>query len=120
MADESHVKELLKGVESWNAWREANPETKPDLRGFSFSEVSVPGHLIEMDVKKRYETVHLNEINLAEANLIDADLRDISMFGANLQRAMLAYTNLERTCLISADFRNASITRHHTEECRPS
>jgi len=109
MADEEHVKELLKGVESWNAWREANPDVKPDLRGFSFSKVSVPGHLIEMDVKKRYETVHLNEINLAGVNLIDADLRDISMFKANLQGSHFLYSNLEGTYLAFADLKHASI-----------
>jgi hypothetical protein len=31
MADQKHLDILKQGVEAWNAWREQNPSTRPDL-----------------------------------------------------------------------------------------
>jgi hypothetical protein len=33
MANLDHVKMLKQGVAAWNAWREKNPDIRPDLRG---------------------------------------------------------------------------------------
>lgn len=33
MANEEHLARLMQGVEAWNAWRKANPELRPNLRG---------------------------------------------------------------------------------------
>ena len=32
MANDEHLARLREGVEVWNNWREANPQTFPDLR----------------------------------------------------------------------------------------
>ena len=31
MADEEHLRTLELGPDAWNAWREANPDVRPDL-----------------------------------------------------------------------------------------
>jgi hypothetical protein len=31
MANDEHVAMLKKGVDAWNAWREENPDIRPDL-----------------------------------------------------------------------------------------
>jgi hypothetical protein len=31
MANEDHLEILRRGVEAWNAWREENPDIRPDL-----------------------------------------------------------------------------------------
>jgi hypothetical protein len=31
MANEEHLRILSNGLEAWNAWRNANPKTLPDL-----------------------------------------------------------------------------------------
>jgi hypothetical protein len=33
MANDDHVARLESGVAAWNAWREAAPDIRPDLRG---------------------------------------------------------------------------------------
>jgi hypothetical protein len=38
MADEHHLEILMRGVASWNQWREENPDVTPDL-----SDVSITG-----------------------------------------------------------------------------
>ena len=33
MANDEHVALLKKSVDAWNAWRDDNPEIRPDLKG---------------------------------------------------------------------------------------
>jgi uncharacterized protein YjbI with pentapeptide repeats len=58
MANDEHVAILKKGVAAWNAWRDENPDIRPDLSG----------------------------ANLNEANLNEADLRGADLSGANATR----------------------------------
>ena len=58
MANDGHVALLKQGVAAWNAWRDENPDTRPDLR----------------------------EADLREANLIEADLRGANLIEANSSR----------------------------------
>ena len=58
MANDEHIALLKKGVAAWNAWREANPAIRPDLRGADLSGA----RLVE---------AHLSKANLSEANLSD-------------------------------------------------
>jgi hypothetical protein len=44
MANDDHIAQLMKGVDAWNAWRNENPDTPPDLshaklRGAKLSKV---------------------------------------------------------------------------------
>jgi hypothetical protein len=38
MANDEHVKMLTQGADVWNAWREENPDVKPDLEALYLSE----------------------------------------------------------------------------------
>lgn len=61
MANEKHVELLQQGIGAWNAWREKEPETKPDLR-----EVNLSGANLS---KAMLSDANLNKANLSEANL---------------------------------------------------
>ena len=43
MANPEHVKLLLQGVKSRNEWREAHPDTRPNLRGADLREANLHG-----------------------------------------------------------------------------
>jgi uncharacterized protein YjbI with pentapeptide repeats len=62
MANQEHLAELHKGVESWNRWRHADLELRPDLR----------------------------EADLADAKLCGAYLVNCNLYGANLRGADLS------------------------------
>jgi hypothetical protein len=38
MANSEHIYLLSNGIESWNAWRVANPHLRPDLSGCDFTK----------------------------------------------------------------------------------
>jgi hypothetical protein len=61
MANDEHVALLKKGVTVWNAWREGNPDIRPDL----------------------------SDANLSHADLSQADLGDVNLSDANLSKAEL-------------------------------
>lgn len=86
MANEEQVERLLKGVESWNAWRKQNPGVELNL---SFADLSFA------DLRG----ADLTAADLEEADLEEADLREATLLGVNL-----SYTNLRR-----ADLRGASL-----------
>jgi uncharacterized protein YjbI with pentapeptide repeats len=69
MANDDHIAQLKKGVAAWNAWRQENPDIRPDLN-----------------------RAHLLMANLSKANLHGADL-----FAANLHGADLSQANLSRS-----------------------
>src|SRR5215468_5090127 len=57
MANDEHVALLKKGVEAWNAWRDENPNIRPDLREADLREADLSG-------------ADLSKANLRVANLI--------------------------------------------------
>jgi uncharacterized protein YjbI with pentapeptide repeats len=61
MANDDHTAQLMRGVPAWNAWRDENPDIRPDLNG-----------------------ADLSQANLSEADLRGADLRGADLSGANL------------------------------------
>ena len=72
MADPEQVAILKQSVDAWNAWREENPEVRPDLEGADLSGAN------------------LLRADLSGANLIGANLR-----GANLKGAKLKGTKID-------------------------
>jgi uncharacterized protein YjbI with pentapeptide repeats len=117
MANESHVKELLKGVKSWNAWREANPDIKPDLSGVDLTLEAVRGTPLVTVFQEDQEFVDLQgfdfhganlfETNLQSTNLRNANLQTADLGGANLQSADLTDANLHGTKLWNANLQSA-------------
>jgi hypothetical protein len=87
MADPAHIAELMKGVDAWNAWRDANLEVDPDL-----SDANLRGR------------------NLSGANLRGAHLREAGLSKANLSGADLSGANLFWACLNHADLTGADLT----------
>jgi len=101
MANPEHLKALKEGVEAWNAWREVNPETKPNLSGADLSGA----HLR----KARLSGADLSGASLDGADLHDADLRSADLQGADLRGADLVYAKLRHTNLSGADLREADL-----------
>ena len=84
---------LKQGVTTWNAWREENPNIRPDLSGANLSRA------------------RLGDANLGGANLGNADLRGANLDKANLSKARLGDANLTRVNLSGADLSGASLVR---------
>src|SRR5215470_12308757 len=76
------VAKVKSGYESWNYWRQANPDIRPDLRG-----------------------ADLRGARLSGANLSEADLSWASLRSANLTEA-----SLESVVLVRTDFENAVLS----------
>src|SRR2546430_1898533 len=71
MADEEHVALLKLGVDAWNAWRQGNPDIRPDLWGTDLRGADLRG-------------ADLREANLFRADLGDAILNRADFTGADL------------------------------------
>jgi uncharacterized protein YjbI with pentapeptide repeats len=111
MAHPDHLKMLQQGVDVWNAWREREPLTAPDLVGASLSGEHLPtANLREANLRG----AKLDHANLSGANLYEADLALANLSGANLYEAVLSaakldHTNLSGANLIRADLSEASL-----------
>lgn len=102
MANEKHLEILKQGVDTWNRWREENPDVKPDLYKASLSEVNL-------------SKANLREANLREANLVWADLTKANLYlaaltGADLLWAKLISANLRYTELNWVNFAKANLS----------
>ena len=83
MANPEHLQILEQGVEAWNAWREQNEGSRPDLSRVNFSLTDVG------DIHGR--------ANLREANLLRTDLTMADPSRANFRGAKLC-RELETFC----------------------
>jgi uncharacterized protein YjbI with pentapeptide repeats len=136
MANDEHVAILKKGVAAWNAWRDKNPDIRPDLRETNLDGTDLrSANLIEADLSwaNLYQAnlsaadlsvAHLHRANLSEADLsgahlIDADLSranlraatliEANLYGANLGEAYLSRANLYQAKLSAVDLHGASL-----------
>jgi uncharacterized protein YjbI with pentapeptide repeats len=76
MANSEHVELLKQGVNVWNAWRQAQPNIRPDLQSLD---------LLQWD---------LSRYDFHQANFYQSNLRDSCLRQANLQEAVLYQTDL--------------------------
>jgi uncharacterized protein YjbI with pentapeptide repeats len=102
MANDEQVALLKQGVAAWNAWRDAHPDIRPDLRG---------AHLSRADLKE----ADLRGALIAGADLTNADLRGANLSGAyllatDLREALLGRVNLTNADLRRADLREANFS----------
>ncbi|MCC5663229.1 pentapeptide repeat-containing protein [Nostoc sp. CHAB 5784] len=135
MANQDHVKELNKGVKSWNQWRQNNPEIKPDLSNFNMNDdfaraitsaatsvaagvaagvvgaaaVSLMPLLYIPLVIAKLKRIDLSGINLSGAKLIGANLSNAKLIDADLSNAKLIDADLSRAKLIDADLSRAKL-----------
>jgi uncharacterized protein YjbI with pentapeptide repeats len=92
MANEEHVARLSRArAASWNAWREENPDIRPNLSNAYLSGRDLGGqnlrgaHLYEADLREAdLSGANLSEANLYKADLWKADLSEADLSGANL------------------------------------
>jgi uncharacterized protein YjbI with pentapeptide repeats len=89
MADERHIDLLHQGAVAWNAWRQGQPRTTPDLSGAPLRGLDLSG------------------VDLSDADLSDADLRGTVLRGARLVRAHLNRANTFKAVLDDADLAGA-------------
>jgi Pentapeptide repeats (8 copies) len=98
MANDEHVALLKQGVGTWNAWRNENPDIRPDLRGANLSRADL-------------STANLREADLRRADFREADLREADLRGANLSEANLRWAYLWRADLSKADLSGANLVK---------
>jgi Pentapeptide repeats (8 copies) len=101
-AGAEHVEMLRRGPRCWNAWREQNPTTMPNLTGLRLSAS-----------ERQMDLMNGGPINLASARMRSAYLRfatlsGASLAGANLAGADLTDARLDGANLVSADLSNAA------------
>ena len=94
MANDKHVAMLKKGVDAWNAWRDDNLNTLPDLSGANLTT-----HVLWADVSSSNFLGTGHRKVLVETHLHRANLSGTDLSGANLGRANLGSANLTGACL---------------------
>jgi uncharacterized protein YjbI with pentapeptide repeats len=104
MANPDHIAQLKKGVEAWNAWREDNPDIRPDLSQANLGGADLGG----ANLSKAYLAgANLSGVNLSKAYLAGANLNDANLKGANVRGADLVSATLLRANLNTADLGKA-------------
>jgi uncharacterized protein YjbI with pentapeptide repeats len=96
VADEKQLAILRRGVEEWNAWREANPTARIDLVGADFADAKLP-------------KVNLRRANLALSRFEGADLRRAILLDATLDGALFDKANLERSVFTGSELGGAEL-----------
>ncbi|MCP4105372.1 MAG: TIR domain-containing protein, partial [Desulfobacteraceae bacterium] len=95
---QTHFGILKQGPDTWNKWREDNPEVKPELQVANLWGASL-------------RRANLRETDLRRANLRETDLRRADLQKANLQKADLQGADLREADLTEADFEGANLER---------
>lgn len=139
MAIAEHLDILLQGKETWNAWRDANPEVIPDLSGADLSHIDLssqysveetdrdPGGALNVQPlstpkirsgSREHETVaalaqlhgvNLRDVTLDRAILVGGKLVGADLSGASLNGANLHQANLGLTKAVGTDFTDATL-----------
>ena len=119
MAEQSHLKLISEdSVQTWNKWREENPNIQADLSQADLSQTNLiaanlsQANLIAADLSQ----ADLSQANLIQTNLVVADLSQANLRRANLRAADLREANLKRVNLRGADLRGANLSGADLEE----
>jgi uncharacterized protein YjbI with pentapeptide repeats len=125
MANEEHVKILVRGVTGWNQWRENNPGIVPDLIEANFVETDLSkANLSQADlsgaclIDAHVIRADLSGANLSGAILFRADLSGANLGGADLSRADLRGVDLSEANLVKANLSGANLIRADLIEAR--
>ena len=118
MADPKQIDLLLKDVNAWNEWREANPDIEIDLRRADLGGADLTGaDLRDANLTEAYlggadlSAAGLNRANLKVADLWNINLGGADLTGANLRNADLTWADLSEAKLAGAKFMIASCGR---------
>ena len=120
MANQEQAEILLRGVETWNQWREENPRKDIDLSNIDLRPEAVEGKggAHPATGRAHLNGAHLEEANLSEANLSEADLSGAYLRGADLSRANLHRADLVEAYLTGANLSGASVKQTQIEAAR--
>jgi uncharacterized protein YjbI with pentapeptide repeats len=114
MANDEHVAILKQGVTAWNAWRDENPDVRPDLREADLREADLrEANLSRADLAE----AHLRRADLSGANLIWAHLSGADLSGAKLTGSF-GEAYLRRADLSGADLSGANLSRAFLAEAK--
>ena len=86
MANPEHLAKLREGVAAWNAWRESNPDVRPDFRRADL-------RVADLSEANLYQAILLGAL-LSQALLSKANLRGADLSGAILWGTILATVDL--------------------------
>jgi uncharacterized protein YjbI with pentapeptide repeats len=124
MANDEHVALLKRGVAAWNAWRDENPDIRPDLSDADLQRRDLryvnfkSSLLIDTDLTEALlhranfigaecsRLTDLSEARAGQAKFSGVNLNGAKFIGANLSRA-----HLDGAHLIEADFSYATLIR---------
>ncbi len=115
MANPEHLAILRHGVAVWNAWRQTNPTTRPDL-----AEADLQGtDLTRANLRAaQLNGAQLQQANLYRATLVKANLDNANCEGAKLDGAECIYTRFHRTNFDHATLVHADISAADLFEAR--
>lgn len=114
------MQELNRGVESFNRWREKNPDVEIDLNGSFLIERDLCGINLSNAcmVKTKMVKVKLRGADLSGAILVESDMRMADLSNANLHNADLTGADLTGANLERADIKNTIFHHTDTRYCR--
>jgi uncharacterized protein YjbI with pentapeptide repeats len=122
VANKRHLKRLVEGTATWNAWRQLHLNERVDLIAVDLSNADLRGanlsgaEIFSADLsganlfEAKLNGASLSETNLSGADLSRADLTDANLSNANLLGATLNSTKLNRANLNGADLSKASLS----------
>ena len=112
MGELSHLDLLKRGADTWNSWREQNPDVRePNLAGADLYEANLRGaDLSDVDLTEAVlNGAILREANLRFANLYMADLKRADLTGATLWGATIGRADLSGADLSGADLSETTL-----------
>jgi uncharacterized protein YjbI with pentapeptide repeats len=108
--DPNHAEVLCSGSNAWNAWREQNPSTIPDLTGIALQLSESNGGPVNLQAASLQGAL-LRFATLSTANLEAADLSGADLMHARLVQANLRAVKLTNARSDYADFAGANLTK---------
>jgi uncharacterized protein YjbI with pentapeptide repeats len=114
-SDFDHAEILRRGPKAWNAWREKNPSTVPDLAGIALklSERQMgPANGGPINLKSaRLQDAFLRFATLSAGDLEAADMSGADLMHARFDQANLRAANLSNALLDHSDLARANLTK---------
>ncbi len=112
MPSQEQVDTLKKGVEEWNQWREANPDSEidlsdGDLRGANLKGANLNGANM---AGAKLQFSNLSGAQLEKANLDRAKFQEVNMQNAQFPGAVVTHCNFMEANVQGANFEGADLS----------
>ena len=102
MVNSKHVKNLKKGVEKWNKWREENPQISPNLRGLNFVK-EFPNE------NEIYNLPNFEGCNFSNVDLHGVSLRNGYYINCSFDGSTIQYADLVDAYFSSCSFKKTKM-----------